>query len=63
LFKKLPRNAAVRVTLADGSRAATHDDARELGHLVSVRGAPRYLRSDKGHEFIARAILRWMQTA
>ena len=26
-------------------------------------GAPRYLRSDNGPEFVARAILRWLQTA
>jgi putative transposase len=31
--------------------------------LVSVHGAPRYLRSDNGPEFVARAILRWLQTA
>jgi len=30
-----------------------------LSRLVSVRGAPRYLRSDNGSEFISRAILRW----
>jgi len=34
-----------------------------LAQLVSVHGAPRYLRSDNGPEFIARAILRWLQTA
>lgn len=31
-----------------------------LAKLVSVHGAPRYLRSDNGPEFISRAILRWM---
>jgi len=31
-----------------------------LSKLVSVRGAPRYLRSDNGSEFISRAILRWL---
>ncbi len=31
-----------------------------LGRLVSVHGAPRYLRSDKGSEFVLRAILRWL---
>jgi putative transposase len=31
-----------------------------LSRLVSVRGAPRYLRSDNGSEFISRAILRWL---
>ena len=34
-----------------------------LTQLVSVPGAPRYLRSDNGPEFVARAILRWLQTA
>lgn len=33
-----------------------------LAQLVSVHGAPRYLRSDNGPEFIATAILRWLQT-
>jgi putative transposase len=31
-----------------------------LAKVVSVRGAPRYLRSDNGPEFIAKAILRWL---
>ena len=31
-----------------------------LARLVSVRGAPRYLRSDNGPEFISMAILRWL---
>jgi transposase InsO family protein len=30
---------------------------------VSVHGAPGHLRSDNGPEFVARAILRWLQTA
>jgi len=34
-----------------------------LSRLVSVHGAPRYLRSDNGPEFIATAILQWLQTA
>ena len=34
-----------------------------LTQLVSVHGAPWYLRSDNGPEFVARAILRWLQTA
>ena len=33
-----------------------------LSQLVSVHGAPRYLRSDNGPEFVALAILRWLQT-
>ena len=34
-----------------------------LGQLVSVHGAPRYLRSDNGPEFVAGAILRWLHEA
>ena len=34
-----------------------------LAQLVSVHGAPRYLRSDNGPEFVASAILRWLKTA
>ena len=33
-----------------------------LGQLVSLHGAPRYLRSDNGSEFIATVLLRWLQT-
>lgn len=31
-----------------------------LSKLVSVHGAPSYLRSDNGPEFVSRAILRWL---
>jgi len=34
-----------------------------LTQLVSAHGAPRYLRSDNGPEFVATAVLRWVQTA
>ena len=34
-----------------------------LAQLVSVHGAPRYLRSDNGPEFVATAILRWLGDA
>lgn len=34
-----------------------------LAQLVSPHGAPRYLRSDNGPEFVATAVLRWVQTA
>jgi putative transposase len=30
-----------------------------LSRLVSVHGAPRYLRSDNGPEFVSKALLRW----
>jgi putative transposase len=32
-----------------------------LSKLVSVSGAPRYLRSDNGSEFVSRKILRWIE--
>jgi putative transposase len=31
-----------------------------LAKLVSLRGAPRYLRSDNGPEFVSTAVLRWV---
>ncbi len=31
-----------------------------LARLVSVRGAPRYLRSDSSPEFVSTAVLRWL---
>jgi len=31
-----------------------------LSKLVSVRGAPKYLRSDNGPEFVSRAVLQWL---
>ncbi len=34
-----------------------------LTRWVSVHGAPRYLRSDNGPEFVACAILRWLHDA
>jgi putative transposase len=34
-----------------------------LSKLVSVHGAPKYLRSDNGPEFVSRAILRWLTAA
>ena len=34
-----------------------------LAKLVSVHGAPTYLRSDNGPEFVSRAVLRWLNTA
>ena len=34
-----------------------------LAKLISVHGAPRYLRSDNGPEFVSRAILKWLHEA
>ncbi len=34
-----------------------------LAKLMSVHGAPKYLRSDNGPEFVSAAILRWLTEA
>jgi putative transposase len=34
-----------------------------LARLISERGAPRYLRSDNGPEFVSKAILEWLERA
>ena len=34
-----------------------------LARLVSAHGAPRYLRSDNGPEFVSRAVLEWLGQA
>jgi putative transposase len=34
-----------------------------LARLVSVHGAPKYLRSDNGPEFVSRAVLKWLNSA
>ena len=34
-----------------------------LTRLVILHGAPRHLRSDNGPEFVASAVLRWLQAA
>jgi transposase InsO family protein len=45
-------------------RSITAADVIEvLQYLVAVRGAPRYIRSDNGPEFVAQAIRAWLQTA
>jgi len=33
-----------------------------LKRLISTRGAPRYLRSDNGPEFVSKAILEWLDS-
>ena len=34
-----------------------------LAQLVTTHGAPAYLRSDNGPEFVSRAVLTWLQDA
>jgi putative transposase len=49
------------IDVAGGIRSGPVIDV--LTQLVSVHGAPQFLRSDNGPEFVATAILRWLQTA
>jgi putative transposase len=49
------------IDVAGGIRSGRVIDV--LAQLVSLHGAPRHLRSDNGPEFVARAILRWLQAA
>jgi putative transposase len=49
------------IDVAGGIRSARVMEV--LTQLVSVHGAPRYLRSDNGPEFVAAAILRWLADA
>jgi putative transposase len=49
------------IDVAGGIRSARVIEV--LAQLVSVHGAPRYLRSDNGPEFVATAILRWLAEA
>jgi putative transposase len=46
------------IDVGSGIRAARVVDV--LAQLVSLRGAPRHLRSDNGPEFVSMAVLRWM---
>jgi putative transposase len=48
---------ALAIDVAGSIRAGRVVDV--LARLVSDRGAPRYLRSDNGPEFVSSAILRW----
>ncbi len=47
------------IDVAGGTRSGRVIEV--LSQLVSVHGAPRCLRSDNGPEFVATAILRWLQ--
>lgn len=37
--------------------------SKMLSKLVSVHGAPQYLRSDNGSELVSKAVLRWLLQA
>ena len=43
-----------------GRSIRSHRVIEVLARLISVRGAPLYLRSDNGPEFVSAAILRWL---
>jgi len=49
---------SLAIDVGSGIRAARVIEV--LARLVSLRGAPRYLRCDNGPEFVSRALLRWM---
>jgi putative transposase len=49
---------ALAIDVAGSIRSARVLDV--LARLVSVRGAPRYLRSDNGPEFVSAAVLGWL---
>lgn len=48
---------SLAIDVAGSIRSARVIDV--LAQLISVRGAPSYLRSDNGPEFVSRALLRW----
>ena len=52
---------ALAIDVAGSIRAGRVIDV--LSRLVSTHGAPRYLRSDNGPEFVSSAILRWTTAA
>jgi putative transposase len=49
---------ALAIDVAGSIRSARVKDV--LAKLISVHGAPSYLRSDNGSEFLSRAILKWL---
>jgi len=45
-------------------RSITAEDViATLAHLFEERGEPRYIRSDNGPEFVARALKRWLRAS
>jgi putative transposase len=49
---------SLAIDVASGIRAARVVEI--LARVVSARGAPRFLRSDNGPEFVSKARLRWV---
>ena len=48
------------LTLEVGRHFTSLDLIEVLDYLIEVRGAPRYIRSDNGPEFIAAAVRTWL---
>ena len=46
-----------------GARIRSGRVIEVLSRLVSERGAPVFLRSDNGPEFVSRALLKWITEA
>jgi putative transposase len=44
--------------ISSGSRS-THAIIDVLSRHISVHGAPRYIRSDNGPEFVSTALMKW----
>ena len=55
------RHEALAIDVQGSIRSSRVIDV--LSRLVSLHGAPRYLRSDNGPEFVSHAILKWLQQA
>ncbi len=51
------------LTIEVDRRLRAQDVVATLAYLVAVRGAPRYVRSDNGPEFIARMVKEWLAQA
>jgi putative transposase len=51
---------ALAIDVAGGIRSGRVVEV--LSKLVSVHGAPRYLRSDNGPEFVSSAVVKWLAT-
>lgn len=49
------------LTIEVARRIKAQDVLATLEYLFAVRGAPQYLRSDNGPEFVAEAIQQWLQ--
>jgi transposase InsO family protein len=53
----------MNLTLRPDRHITSVDVIEEMKELIKVHGAPEYIRSDNGPEFIAKAIQRWLQFA